>query len=359
MRTALRLGTHQLLSMRVPSHAAVGTTVELVRAAVGERPVRLVNAVLRRVTERTLDEWLAQLAPDPSADPIGHLSLRFSHPRWIVEEFSRLLPKNAEVEALLAADNVAPTVTLAVRPGLARVDGLAADGVQPGRWSPYAGVLAAGDPAALEAVRAGRVGVQDEGSQLVALAFAGAGVEGDDSRWLDLCAGPGGKAALLTGLARERGATLIANRAAAAPRAARQVGSARLRAARHGGLCRRNSPAMAARHIRSGHRRCAVHRARRTAAATGVTVASHPGGSRDAGSVAAGAAHARVELDPTGRSGRLRHLLAALRRDARGGGRRRDEEGRRTRGGCSAAAFARSRPGIRAAPAVVAARARH
>ncbi|MEP6666494.1 MAG: RsmB/NOP family class I SAM-dependent RNA methyltransferase [Nocardioidaceae bacterium] len=223
VRTALRLGAHQILSMRVPSHAAVGTTVELVRASVGERPVRLVNALLRRTTERTLEEWMEQLAPDPAADLVGNLAIRYSHPRWIVEEFCRLLPGTAAVEALLAADNVAPAVTLAVRPGLAEVEELVAAGVHRGRWSPYAGMLAGGDPSALEAVRAGRVGVQDEGSQLVALALAEADLDGRDSRWLDLCAGPGGKAALLTGLARERGAILVANERA--PHRARLVTS--------------------------------------------------------------------------------------------------------------------------------------
>ena len=208
VRTALRLGTHQLLSMRVPSHAAVGTSVELVRADVGERPVRLVNAVLRRVAERDLDAWLQELAPLRDADPIGHLSVVHAHPRWVVEAFLDVLGDVGDVEQLLRADNAAPAVTLVARPGLAEPVG---EGIAPGRWSPYAGILAAGDPGSLVDVRAGRLGVQDEGSQLVALALARAGLDGAEERWLDLCAGPGGKAALLTGLARERGATLIAN----------------------------------------------------------------------------------------------------------------------------------------------------
>jgi 16S rRNA (cytosine967-C5)-methyltransferase len=205
--TALRLGAHQLLSMRVPSHAAVGTSVELVRADVGERPVRMVNAVLRRVGSQTLEGWLDQLAPAHEDDPVGHLSVRYSHPRWIVAEFLRLLG-DSEAEALLEADNVAPAVTLVGRPSVAEPRG---EGITPGRWSPYAGVLDGGDPGALEDVRSGRLGVQDEGSQLVALALAAAELAGPDERWLDLCAGPGGKAALLTGLARERGAVLVAN----------------------------------------------------------------------------------------------------------------------------------------------------
>ncbi|MBA2699035.1 MAG: RsmB/NOP family class I SAM-dependent RNA methyltransferase [Nocardioidaceae bacterium] len=207
---ALRMGAHQLLSMRVPDHAAVGTTVELVRAAVGERPVRLANAVLRAVGRHDLEVWVRICAPQREHDLLGHLATRYSHPRWIVEELAIAVTDTAALEALLAADNQPPVVTLAVRPGLASRASLVAEGVVPGRWSPYAATMpGGGDPAALAAVRRGTVGVQDEGSQLVALVLANAVVEGRDMRWLDLCAGPGGKAALLTGLARHRGATLV------------------------------------------------------------------------------------------------------------------------------------------------------
>lgn len=210
VRTALRLGAHQLLSMRVSSYAAVTTTVELVRDAVGERPVRLVNAVLRQVGERTFDDWISRSAPARADDPVGHLVVRHSHPRWIVQELLDALESLDEVEEALAADNVAAAVTLAVRPGLCTVDALLAHGAQRGRWSPYAARLAGGDPGALPAVRGALAGVQDEGSQLAALAFARAAVSGPDRRWLDMCAGPGGKAALLTGLATSRAAVVVA-----------------------------------------------------------------------------------------------------------------------------------------------------
>jgi len=201
--TALRLGCHQLHAMRVPSHAAVGTSIELVREAVGERPVRLVNAVLRRVSATPLETWLAGMS----------VPERYSHPDWVVEAFTAALAADGrhhdEVAALLDADNVAPLVTLAVRPGLATVADLAPYGVAPCDHSPYGGTLAAGDPHDLPQVRSGTVGVQDEGSQLVSLAFARARVEGRDQRWLDMCAGPGGKTALLTGLAEPVGATIV------------------------------------------------------------------------------------------------------------------------------------------------------
>jgi 16S rRNA (cytosine967-C5)-methyltransferase len=76
-------------------------------------------------------------------------------------------------------------------------------------------VLPGGDPGDLAAVRDGRAAVQDEGSQLVALALSHATIEGRDERWIDLCAGPGGKAGLLGAVARARGARLVANEVSA------------------------------------------------------------------------------------------------------------------------------------------------
>src|SRR5262245_38021785 len=208
----LRLGCHQLLSMRTPSHAAVSTSVDLVRARVSRRPAGLVNAVLRRVAGTDLDGWVARVAPDRAADPLGHLAIRHSHPRWIVDAVYEALGRDLdETERLLAADNDPPVVTLAARPGRSTVEELLVEGAERGQWSPYAVRLAGGNPADVPAVREGRAGVQDEGSQLVAVALAQAPLDGADARWLDLCAGPGGKAALLAGLAGERDGLLLAN----------------------------------------------------------------------------------------------------------------------------------------------------
>jgi 16S rRNA (cytosine967-C5)-methyltransferase len=199
---ALRLGTHQLLAMRVPTHAALSTTVDLAALEVGERVAGLVNAILRRVAERDWPAWLDLLSV--GEDDLGRLALAHHHPRWIVEAWARVLP-SAELPEALAADNAAPRPTLVVRPGLADVGEL---GGVPARWSPYA-AYRDGDPAAVPAVAEGRAGVQDEGSQLVALALAHA--EAPDGPWLDLCAGPGGKSALLAGLARDADERLVAS----------------------------------------------------------------------------------------------------------------------------------------------------
>ena len=208
---ALRLGVHQLLAMRVGAHAAVDETVQLVRAKVGHAPTGLANAVLRRVGSTSLEDWLQRLAPSREVDAVAHLAVRHSHPVWIVEAFRDALGGDLDqVEALLRADNEPPAVTLVARPGRSDVEELRGLGARPGRWAPTAAVLVGGAPNAIAAVREGRAGVQDEGSQLVALALPAVPVEGPDLRWLDLCAGPGGKAALLGALAVQRGARLLA-----------------------------------------------------------------------------------------------------------------------------------------------------
>lgn len=218
----LRLGTHQLLAMRVPSHAAVAATVELARATVGHGRSSLVNAVLRKVSARDLASWLDAVAPAQATDPVGRLSVAHSHPRWIVEAMRDSLGGSLQATAaLLAADNEPAAVSLVARPGRATVDELIESGAEPGRWSPYAARWPGGSPAQLTAVREGRAGVQDEGSQLVALALASAPLDGTDRNWLDLCAGPGGKAALLGGLASGRDAHVLA--AERAPHRARLV----------------------------------------------------------------------------------------------------------------------------------------
>ncbi|GAB3814790.1 transcription antitermination factor NusB [Tessaracoccus terricola] len=194
----LRLGAHQALSMAVPARAAVTETVDLARETVGHRVTGVVNAILRKVAAKSLEEW------DRALGLNGH------HPQWVADAYADVLPED-EVTAALAANNVAPVPTLVVRPGLLERDELVGLGAEPTRFSPFGAVLD-GQPASLEPVRDGRAGVQDEGSQLVAWALALA--EAPEGPWLDLCAGPGGKAALLAGLARAAGQVLVANEVA-------------------------------------------------------------------------------------------------------------------------------------------------
>ena len=208
----LRLGAHQLLNMRVDSYAAVNEMVTLARAEIGQSRSGLVNAVLRKVSQRSLDQWIAAVAPALDDDLFGHLAIAKAHPRWIVETFADALGTDGdELDELLDADNDPPRVTLVARPGLADLDELVEAGATRGRWSPYAAVLqGGGDPGRISAVSSGRAGVQDEGSQLVAVALASAPLEGSDAKWLDLCAGPGGKSALLAAIVSQRDGVLTA-----------------------------------------------------------------------------------------------------------------------------------------------------
>jgi 16S rRNA (cytosine967-C5)-methyltransferase len=219
VREVLRLGVHQLLATRVAPHAAVATSVDLAKDAAGTRPAGFVNAVLRRVATRDLDGWMTVVAPDRQADPVGYLAVRHSYPHWIVDAFAAALGETTtwpsaelgQTEQALAAGNVGPRVTLCALPGRCELAELAAAAqVEPARWSPFGGYLAHGDPAEIPAVVQRRATVQDEASQLAALAVSRAELAGQDRLWLDMCAGPGGKAALLAGIAAGRGGRLLA-----------------------------------------------------------------------------------------------------------------------------------------------------
>ncbi|WP_312676541.1 transcription antitermination factor NusB [Microbacterium sp.] len=206
---ALRLGVHQLVAMRTPSHAAVNETVRQVRQAAGTSAAGFANAVLRRVSERTPEEWDERLAAAARSDD-ERLAVRYAHPVWVIRAFRRALAAEGrvdELETLLAADNEPPVVTFAALTGLAERPAEAV--ATP--YSPIGFRSAGGDPASVVAASGGLVRVQDEGSQLAALALARAVPVRPGEKWLDLCAAPGGKTAVLAAEALAHGASLEAN----------------------------------------------------------------------------------------------------------------------------------------------------
>ncbi|SFT07076.1 RsmB/NOP family class I SAM-dependent RNA methyltransferase [Saccharopolyspora flava] len=209
---ALRVGVYQILRTRIPAHAAVASTVDIVRFENGSKLSGFANAVLRRAAEKDEQQWVEAIAPDRDKDPVGHLAMKHAHPKWIAQAFADALGLD-ELEAALAADDARPAVHLTARPGEISADELAAiTGGDPAPYSPYGVRLesGAGDPGDLEPVQEGFAVVQDEGSQLVSLAVTKPEVTGSDLRWLDLCAGPGGKAGLLGALVTLDGGTLDA-----------------------------------------------------------------------------------------------------------------------------------------------------
>lgn len=213
----LRMGVHQLLNMRVPAHAALNQSVSLAREKIGAGPASFINAVLRRVSERTPEEWYELIIED-AKDDTERMALLASHPGWIVRSMRQALVAHgrpaSEIEQLLEADNLAPVVNLVALPGLGSLDEAREQGAVDGELVEGSALYASGDLARLESVREGTVRAQDAGSQLVARALAAAPLDGTDTAWLDLCAGPGGKAALLGALGIQRGASLVANEAA-------------------------------------------------------------------------------------------------------------------------------------------------
>ncbi|MEY9776245.1 16S rRNA (cytosine967-C5)-methyltransferase [Arthrobacter sp. MW3 TE3886] len=335
---ALRIGVHQLLAMRVPAHAALDQTVGLARAVIGAGPSALINAVLRKVSARTLDEWL-DLLLSTETDATRIASIRYAHPEWIVRALRQSLVIHgrpaAEIDELLEADNAAPVVNLVALPGLGSLDEALESGATPGELVEGSALSSGGDLGRLASVRDGSTRVQDVGSQLVARAMAAvdlgtnpgtapgaeAGTDSGDAgeRWLDLCAGPGGKAALLGALARQRGAHLLANESAPhRAKLVRQALSAVPREAwevRTGG--RPGHRRRAAGVLRPCPGRCPVHRPGGPAPAPRVALAAHAQGPRGPWPAAAPAAQLCDRRRQARRRGGVRDMFAAPGRDHR------------------------------------------
>lgn len=189
---ALRLGVYQLKSLEMPVHAAINESVELTKVVAGKSAASFTNAVLRRVVAIDVDE--------------SNIEIRTSHPKWIVNAIRDSLGRSEEIDEAIAANNVVAPVTLIAWPGRCELEELIREGAVPIAGSDVAASFE-GNPGEVLAVRERRAGVQDYGSQLVVENLMSCGND-EDFRWLDLCAGPGGKAAYLSALIK---GTLIAN----------------------------------------------------------------------------------------------------------------------------------------------------
>ena len=206
----LLLGVHQLLEMRVPTHAAINETVNLAKAKASKGSVGFVNAVLRKVAAKSKEDWIDLLTSKLSE--LHALSTQYSHPVWIVNSFKAALASRGlqtELEDVLESNNTAPKVSLVALPGFSTREELAA----PENFGPASpvGVEITGSPSNIEAVRLGHARVQDQGSQLMVLALLKADLLCKDTGWLDMCAGPGGKAALMAANSRQQGVELVCN----------------------------------------------------------------------------------------------------------------------------------------------------
>ena len=198
----LRLGTHQLKQMRVPSHAAIYESVELAKKVVGKSTASFVNAILRKIDSLDFEQL------SKPTQEYAKLALEYSHPEWIVSSYFDSLKNSSEVISLLQANNNPAKPTLIAWPGLTTQGDL----LEAGAFAIATSSVAAtfdGNPGEIAAIRERRAGVQDLGSQLVVEKFYDQ--FNPNLRWLDLCAGPGGKAAYLSALLKRDGGFLLAN----------------------------------------------------------------------------------------------------------------------------------------------------
>ncbi len=206
--TALRMGAYQILFLdRVPTHAAINESVELVKSARKRSAAGMVNAVLRKIS-RDGDAALHNAVPHFSqkhgemghpAEPEIELDrrssdYRHSHPQWMVERWEQIYGQDG-ARKICVYDQAAPATTIRVRVNdTAVLEELRAEGIrlESGKLVTRAFTVESGEITRTAAFRERRLAVQDEASQLVAL------LVGQGERILDCCAAPGGKTRVIS-----------------------------------------------------------------------------------------------------------------------------------------------------------------
>ena len=206
----LRMTAHQLLSLHTPPHAAVDNAVRLTVRNKSGSASGFVNAISRRISEKNREQWLEQITA--KKEMVEKLALQYAHPRWIVESYVERLGEFDRVIEELSANNVNPDVTGVIYPGHHWSESTVSES-SPCAWT-EAAIYLRGNPELIPEIRSAIAGIQDQGSYLVtrALALAPSEMTNDSSTrglWLDMCAGPGGKAALLSRWANQEGRSFL------------------------------------------------------------------------------------------------------------------------------------------------------
>jgi 16S rRNA (cytosine967-C5)-methyltransferase len=184
--TALRMGVYQKQFLtKVPAHASVNETVELVKQAKKVSAAGLVNAVMRKVKSAAYDPHASKLSG------VEYLSSVLAHPRWLAERWVSAFGRDVAQKICEHDQRIPATVLRLNSPEDEAL--LAAQGIQlaPGALMATARVVSSGDVSATQLFRDSKIAIQDEGSQLVAA------LVGEGRRILDCCAAPGGKTAAM------------------------------------------------------------------------------------------------------------------------------------------------------------------
>ena len=187
----LRIGAYQILFLnKIPDSAAVNESVNLTRMVKRGQAAGLVNAVLRKISKNK-----ENLPAIPDRDAEKCLSIRYSHPKWLVKRLMSILGRE-ETEAFLAANNEIAPMTVQINPLKTKeeelIAALEASGisVKVHPWVPNCLELSGtGDLTSLQAFRNGEFLVQDPAARLVSLI---AEIQ-PGQKVLDVCAAPGGK----------------------------------------------------------------------------------------------------------------------------------------------------------------------
>ncbi|HEY6180689.1 MAG TPA: 16S rRNA (cytosine(967)-C(5))-methyltransferase RsmB [Terriglobales bacterium] len=176
--TALRMAAYQLQFLdRVPDRAAVHESVELLKRAKKRSATGLVNAVLRKLAaEKFSREKLSELD---------------ANPEWLVTRWANEFGAYAS-QKICSYNQTIPEASVRIY-DLSAESELDNEGLKtsPGRILTSARRTNCGDITHRTVVRDGRVAIQDEGSQLIAM------LVGKGERILDCCAAPGGKTRLI------------------------------------------------------------------------------------------------------------------------------------------------------------------
>jgi len=180
--TALRMGAYQLAFLdRIPPHAIVHESVELVKSAKKRSAAGMVNAVLRKMPP-------GRAALQSAEDSVA---LQWAHPEWLVERWTATFGPEKTLAICRFDQTIPSTILRATTTDAAEELRKAGIQCEPGRLLKNALVVKSGDASHSDTLLRGDVAIQDEGSQLIA-ALVGPG-----SRILDCCAAPGGKTAAL------------------------------------------------------------------------------------------------------------------------------------------------------------------